>query len=388
MVVNFHFCDLVSNGTYKFMIKRFLPLRTAPPPSGSSPLPPFKSHGSAETGILTRRVPLGPSTPRSRHTPDVSTPLRRGSEITPPYSTLTSPYSYSSPQTGGTSVSVGVQNHWTSPKPSFPLQIASLTPSTAQDDAILEEDMTENGGEEGGGANQTVLQTPPTSQRSPNSLTFRPTRQLSTFEEESESESLSDIMSSRAASLSPHGSPLRSPRSRRLLNARSSPNICSTSLLSKSDHSDEEEDEDDDDIVELMTSSGRFPKAGATFPRMSPSSSPLLTSRRSPTHNWTGSSDEEVASIFESARKHRNKRLPYRRRSASKLSRVDSVSSDDGTQNESGRHRVSNRRQKLLRMRQYNSLPATPADTSTSRQPHRDFGEHETTALRLQPDRQ
>lgn len=131
--------------------------------------------------------------------------------------------------------------------------------------------------------------------------------------------------------------------------------------MSKSDVSDEEE-EDDDDIVELMTTSGRFPK-GATFPRHSPSNSPLLMSRRSPTHYWTGSSDEELSNVFETTLKHRNKRMPYRKRNVSRLARGDSVSSDDGGHRDKHRRHVRNK-EKLLRMRQYNSLPATTADAA------------------------
>ena len=244
---------------------------------------------------------------------------------------------YSSPGMG-----VGEQqNHWTSPKPVFPLQIQSNFEEEPEISVLVQ------------GA-------------TPTTLSFRPSRQLSTFDEESETESLSDLGVGRATSVSPHGSPILSPRSRRLHNARSSPNIfLPTSIVSKSDHSDDEDEEEDDDIVELMTSSGRFPKSAGAFSRVSPSNSPLLTSRRSPTHTWTGSSDEEVASIFEATRKHRNKRLPYRRRSIPKLARVDSVSSDDGSQTEERKRRSTNR-QKLLRMRQYNSLPATPAETSAS----------------------
>lgn len=197
-------------------------------------------------------------------------------------------------------------------------------------------------------------------------------RALSVFDEESETECVVDIstqIQTRQQSSSPsHHSPhLSSPhaRSRRISNARSSPNIFGS--VSKSDVSEEEEEEEDDDIVELMTTSGRFPSSKAsTFSRTSPSNSPLLTSRYSPTHYLTGgSSDDESCNVFESARKNRSKRLPFRKRSIPKLVRVDSISSDDGKSPHDIQARPS-RKGQLLRLRQYNSLPATPADNSAS----------------------
>ena len=134
--------------------------------------------------------------------------------------------------------------------------------------------------------------------------------------------------------------------------------------MSKSDISEDDDEEEEDDIVELMTTSGRFPNKGSTFPRTSPSNSPLLTSRCSPTHYLTGgSSEDEAGNIFEAARKNRSKRHPYRKRSIPKLVRVDSISSDDG---KSPRDTQPSRKGRLLRLRQYNSLPATPAENSAS----------------------
>ena len=194
-------------------------------------------------------------------------------------------------------------------------------------------------------------------------------RQLSTFEEESEPESIPENRSQRNLSASPvNGSPNHSgiprTRSRQLMNSRSSPHLVGS--VSKSDVSDDEQ-EDEDDIVELMTTSGRFPNKSGTFPRLSPSHSPLLTSRRSPTHCLTGSSDDEVGNVFETGRKHRSKRLPYRKNSRKKLARVDSMSSDDGAGSEKieVRARMS-RKQKLLALRHHKSLPAAPNDSLTS----------------------
>ena len=289
---------------------------------------PFKSIGSAETGVLQRRTPM--TTPSARpKAEEVSTPRR---EITL-YANATPTRAgnfYSSPRVG-----VGGEqlSQWQTPKPAFPLNIQ---PSAEEP--------------EGAKPTEHVDHTP----------SFRQTRQLSIFEEESETESIPDA---RPHSISPQShSPLRSPRSRRLLNSKSSP-LVGLALASKSDPSDDEE-EDDDDIVELMTTSGRFSKA-STFPRLSPSTSPLLTSRRSPTHCWTGSSDEELSNIFESTHKHRNKRLAYHRKRGPPLARVDSVSSDDGGGKRDRQRRPTSRnREKLLRMRQYNSLPETSASES------------------------
>ena len=338
----------------------------------------MKAIGSAETGVLTRRRPPGtghryysiPSdandSPPMRWCNDenavlmnqvasftpVRTPeMQQPTKSSTPYSHYSSPnrdtVTYLSPKVGGIN---GEQQHWKSPTPSFPL--------TIQQEEV-----------------QMVTPQLQESADSPHHLSaytasFHQHRPLATtFEEESETDSLPDrntrgisispVHSNSPRSHSPHsrnsmaGSP---SRSRRLVNARSSPSI--TAVMSKSDGSDEEEDEDD--IVELMTTSGRFPK-GSTFPRMSPSSSPLLTSRKSPTP-WTGSSDEEVSSIYEAAqhRRLRHKRRSFRRRSLrGRPTRVNSVSSDDGNPIE--RRKIAH--DKLLRMRHVHSLPDTPGDS-------------------------
>ena len=280
--------------------------------------PSPNKRGSVETGVLQRRTPFVTPPPHvynnfevRRHSEETGSP-----QSTPVPSSLY--HTYNSPHVG----LAGEQlSQWQSPKPAFPLNV-QLT-----EEPIPREHVDH----------------------------FRPTRQLSVFEEESETESIPEIPPPRSMSNSPH-----SPhQSRRLQNSRSSPSV--VGLVSKSDVSDEEE-EDDDDIVELMTTSGRFPK-GATFPRHSPSNSPLLMSRRSPTHYWTGSSDEELSNVFETTLKHRSKRMPYRKRNVSRLVRGDSVSSDDGGHRDKHRRHVRNK-DKLLRMRQYNSLPATTADAA------------------------
>ena len=205
-------------------------------------------------------------------------------------------------------------------------------------------------------------------------------RALSVFEEESETESVSELPQQQPQGRQPSSSPTQpsplhppsphqSPRtrSRWLSNARSSPNLLGS--VSKSDVSDDEEDEEDDDIVELMTTSGRYPNKNSTFPRTSPGNSPLLTSRRSPTHYLTGSSDEELCNVFETGHKHRSKRIGgYRKRSIpNKLVPMDSISSDDGiNMNQNDVTRRPARKDRLLRLRACNSLPATPADNSGS----------------------
>ena len=340
---------------------------------------PMKAIGSAETGVLTRRRPQPTAVPRYHSIPSDATdsssmnmrwcndenvaftnhmsgftPVRAGEPQQPtksstPYSHYKSPgkdtVTYHSPKVGGIN---GEQQHWKSPTPSFPL---SIQPEDGQIVAPSEPgDSPHHLSAYSGGFHQ-----------------HRPL--ATTFEEVSETDSLPDL-NTRGVSISPvHSNSPRSHsphsrnsitsspvRSRRLLNARSSP-----SIMTKSDGSDEEEEEDDD-IVELMTTSGRFPKGASTFPRMSPSSSPLLTSRKSPTL-WTGSSDEEVSSIFEAAqhRRLRHKRSSLRRRSLrSRPARVNSVSSDDG--NPAGIERRNMSRDKLLRMRHVHSLPDTPGD--------------------------
>lgn len=190
-------------------------------------------------------------------------------------------------------------------------------------------------------------------------------RALSVFEEESETESVSDFTQQGAPHRTSPGPSGTSPmhthsNSRRLSNARSSPHLFGS--ISKSDISDDEEDEEDDDIVELMTTSGRFPNKGATFPRTSPGNSPLLTSRRSPTHYLTGSSDEEFSNVFEA----RSKRMFHRKRRSipNKLVPMDSISSDDGINQRDVVKRPA--RKDRLGLRPYNSLPATPAENSGS----------------------
>ena len=167
-----------------------------------------------ETGILQRRnTPLANPSPRHRYYTD--TPLVRGNnDNTPttsqPSTPVRTPYyqNYNSPHIAMAGEQV---SQWQSPKPAFPLNVQQATQEEST--PILREHVDH----------------------------FRPTRQLSVFEEESETESIPDTRP-RSMSVSPH--PL-SPRSRRLANSRSSPNIFTS--LSKSDASEEEEEEDDYD---------------------------------------------------------------------------------------------------------------------------------------------
>ena len=169
-------------------------------------------------------------------------------------------------------------------------------------------------------------------------------RQLSACEEESEIESSTvDINRSQ--------SPLHSPRSRRLLSARSSPNL--TKSISRSDLSGEEED---DDIINLPY----------MRPRQSPFTSPHLSSRQSPTHNCGYSSDED-ASTTDLRRRRSGKRLRYKK-SLHPLVRVDSASSDDSALNDRQmRHSLPKfGKEKLRKMIPYRSVPSTPAEGSGS----------------------
>ena len=325
-----------------------------------SPHTPLYSIGSPHAGVageqfsLTRTPkPAFPLNVQMTPPPTTSTPL---SPLSPISTTNTAP-----PPPPPTSLSnaVGVENV----APSANEEVPTTAPPSQQE--------TPPAFQVGGAAVHQATPTVVMNNIDHSPLLYRH-RALSTFEEESETESISETNSCRQASISPRsspaipsspahtGSPVPRVRSRRLLNARSSPNIFKGT--SKSDVSDDE-DEEDDDIVELMTTSGRFPGKNSTLPRISPTSSPLLTSRRSPTLYLTGSSDDEVGNVFESNRKLRSKRLPFRKRISGKLVRMESISSDDGSSSVISTkdviRRPQHKRDRLLRLRQYSSLPAT-----------------------------
>ena len=357
--------------------------------------PSLRSLGSAESGVLRHYTPL--TTPTNQHNTDVqamqgnsdgqspqqgsfSTPTRRPlNHAFTSHVAFMSPAGRHTPGSGGkmtlsTSPSAGVagEKRLRATKPAFPLNVQQLEEEQYQP-APTHSPVQSNSLSYSSSVNMENIDFNP--------HVFRG-RALSVFEEVSEEVSetecvleISNQIQSRQHSSSPsHHSPLHSnsphhgsphPRSRRISNTRSSPNIFGS--VSKSDVSEDEDEEEDDDIVELMTTSGRFPSSKvSTFSRMSPSSSPLLTSRYSPTHYLTGgSSDDESCSVFETARKIRSKRLPFRKRSIPKLVRVDSISSDDG-KNPHDVQAPPSRKGRLLRLRQYNSLPSTPADNSAS----------------------
>ena len=362
------------------------------------------SPGSAEKGVLQRRTPITASPAfksQVQPTQPPGTPggedliqLRRSSNdsstppafFTPtshqPFTSRSPMYSLASPHTGVAGEQFSLTK---TPKPAFPLnvQTAPTTPSaevpapSANEEAppmsapqTQQETQTQPVFQVGGAPVHQATPTVVMNNIDHSPLLYRH-RALSTFEEESETESISETNSHRQASLSPRsspampsspahtGSPVPRVRSRRLLTARSSPNV--NRGTSKSDVSDEE-DEEDDDIVALMTTSGRFPGKNSSLPRLSPTSSPLLTSRRSPTHYLTGSSDDEISNVFESNRKIRSKRLPFRKRISGKLVRMESISSDDGSTISTKdviRRPHAHKRDRLLRLRQYSSLPAT-----------------------------
>ncbi len=312
-----------------------------------SPASSPQRHGSAESGILQPR--RQPSEEIRRFSDDVNTTSLVSTPNKPSSRLPLTPRTINSPLTNTMNAAHSGVYH--SPTPAFPIKVQPIVEDMPDEMQIGPTIIT---------ATPTILM-----ENIDHNKHHYCNRQLSTFEEESENESIPDHRGQRNTSASPaHSSPGHPrTRSRHLVSSRSSPHLgCS---ISKSDISDDEQ-EDDDDIVELMTTSGRFPNKTGTFPRLSPSHSPLLTSRRSPTHYLTGSSDDEVASVFENNRKHRNKRVPYRKSNRKKLARVDSISSDDGgSDNKDVKARMT-RKQKLLALRHHKSLPAVPNDGHTS----------------------
>lgn len=326
-------------------------------------------------------------TPYRKHPPNHAfTPGREQQlSFTSPQTTPTSPYTSMYQYQSLTSPRVGVAGEQRSliqtPKPIFPLNVKPQGgPGRGEDFRPSAEILAHRQSVPTIAPLPTMQPAPPAMENIDYSPFILRARALSVFEEESETESVTELLQHqhqqpRQPSSSPtHSSPPHNPssprqgnsphtRSRWLSNARSSPNLFGS--ISKSDVSDEE-DEEDDDIVELMTTSGRFSGSkGATFPRTSPGNSPLLTSRRSPTHYLTGSSDEELGGVFEACNKHRSKRMVYRKRSIpSKLVPMDSISSDDGISPMDFKRPA--RKDRILRLRPYNSLPATPAEHSGS----------------------
>ena len=403
----------------------FAPVRNSPGSAEKGVLIPRRGMATAGSPAFRPLTQNSPTTPDPRELPDGLIQLRRASGdsgspqhhahqsvFTPtshqpftPHTPHTPVYSIGSPHSGVAGEQFSLTR---TPKPAFPLNVqmtpppATSTPlsplapvstntaaPTSISTAVGVENVAPSANEEvpttaapsqqetppafqvGGAAVHQATPTVVMNNIDHSPLLYRH-RALSTFEEESETESISETNSGRQTSISPRsspaipsspahvGSPVPRVRSRRLLNARSSPNIFKGT--SKSDVSDEE-DEEDDDIVELMTTSGRFPGKNSTLPRISPTSSPLLTSRRSPTLYLTGSSDDEMGNVFESNRKLRNKRHPFRKRISGKLVRMESISSDDGSASVVSTKDVIRRphqkRDRLLRLRQYSSLPAT-----------------------------
>ncbi len=190
-------------------------------------------------------------------------------------------------------------------------------------------------------------------------------RELSACEEESETDDhgLDPFPSNtHPRSLSPSNY-TDSPRSRKLITARSSPSLAKT--FSRSDLSDE--DEEEDDLMELSF----LPRTANPHSRHSPYASPHLSSRNSPTHLSAYSSDEEIhmTSSFEGKRKIVSKRRRSRFRNLHPLVRVDSGSSDDVTiTDKTTRHSLPKFGKDNLRklLHGYRSVPSTPAEGSGS----------------------
>ena len=170
---------------------------------------------------------------------------------------------------------------------------------------------------------------------------------LSTFEEESESETSVHTGGSSRASPVPsfyrpsailNNSPTMKERSGSLDRVRSitrlSPSMKKQNSFSRSDGSDDAESEEEDEIVELLTASGNYSNTLSMLrkrlERGTSSHSPHL-SRKSPTHCWTGSSDEEATNMLDDKHKRRTKHRVLSKSKKNRIRRVDSASSDDGT---------------------------------------------------------
>ena len=190
-------------------------------------------------------------------------------------------------------------------------------------------------------------------------------RELSACEEESETDDHGPDpfpSNTHPRSLSPSNY-TDSPRSRKLITARSSPSLAKT--FSRSDLS--EEDEEEDDLMELSF----LPRTANPHSRHSPYASPHLSSRNSPTHLSAYSSDEEIhmTSSFEGKRKIVSKRRRSRFRTLHPLVRVDSGSSDDvSITDKTTRHSLPKFGKDNLRkmLHGYRSVPSTPAEGSGS----------------------
>ena len=173
-------------------------------------------------------------------------------------------------------------------------------------------------------------------------------RQLSACEEENETEGLAVLLS---------------PRSRKL-NTTSTPSL--NKAISKSDGSDDE-DEEEDDIVELCSTSTYIAR-GSLASRLSPTASPRLPSRRSPSLSWAYSSDEEPVTKEKKRIKRHVKRI-HQYQKLKQLGKMDSVSSDDSNPSEIRlRHSLPSFGKLLWKQphRHNSSVPSTPAEHSGS----------------------
>ena len=174
-------------------------------------------------------------------------------------------------------------------------------------------------------------------------------RQLSACEEENETEEVAVLLS---------------PRSRKLMNTTSTPSL--NKAISKSDGSDEE-DEEEDDIVELCSTSTYIAR-GSLASRLSPTASPRLPSRRSPSLSWAYSSDEEPVTKEKKRIKRHVKRI-HQYQKLKQFGKMDSVSSDDSNPSETRlRHSLPSFGKLVWKQvhRHNSSVPSTPAEHSGS----------------------
>jgi len=271
--------------------------------------PIVRGIGSAERGVLRpRKNPSTPSPINATETPIKQTLRRITTQCDSPLEQL---------QTA-TPIG-GAANKWVGPTSSFPLN----TWDSQDEDTSASEDLV------------------PIS----NFLHSKGIRaRLSTFEEESESETSVQTGggSSRASpvptmyrpsAILNTPSPTLRERSGSIDRTRSmqrkSPSMKKQNSFSRSDGSDDAESEEDDEIVELLTASGNYSKTLSMLKKRLERSSPHL-SRKSPTYCWTGSSDEEGTSKLDDKHKRRTKQR-MNARGKNRIRRVDSASSDDGS---------------------------------------------------------
>ena len=319
-------------------------------PDGDTQSPMPRGIGSAERGVL-----------RPRKNPSTPSPICTDTPTKQTYRRITTQCDSPLDQLQTTTPICGAANKWVGPTSSFPLS----TWESQDEDTSASEDLA------------------PIS----NFLHSKGLRaRLSTFEEESESEtSIQTGGGSSRASPVPTlyrpsailntPSPTMRERSSSIDRVRSvqrkSPSMKKQNSFSRSDGSDDAESEEDDEIVELLTASGNYSKTLSMLRKRLERGSPHL-SRKSPTYCWTGSSDEEGTSKLDDKHKRRTKQRMHAR-AKNRIRRVDSASSDDGS--------VEPSRVSLLKHKFPINVTAKNAENSR-RYSHDDTGDTNADVLR------